>query len=253
MNRPSVWMYGGGRQSIRIATLIIGGFLPVPDVVCIADTGREKQSTWEYLKNHVQPALLNLPSPITVHVVSKLKYATVDLFGGKDKDSLLIPAFSNINGGLSKLSPFCSNEWKARVCDRWLKKEMGIKDWVSWIGFSVDEGKRWKPRKLSQGEDVYFPLVEGFPQTKQQCVDGVEAFGWPRPVHSACWMRPNQTDNEWLDNSPSDQAKAIEFDKEIRIKDPNAFVHRSCVPLSEVKFVRSNKPKDPCDSGLCMI
>ncbi len=240
-------MYGGGRQSVRIATLIIDGALPVPDIICIADTGREKQSTWDYLFQVVSPAMKHIKQ---IHVVPKSTYARVDLWGGKDKDSLLIPAFSNINGGLSKMSPFCSNEWKARVCDRWLKREMGVKDFVAWLGFSVDEKKRWE-RKLS--DDFYFPLVHGYPQTKQECVDGVVAFGWPQPVHSACWMCPNQSDNEWLDNSPEDQAKAIQFDKEIRLKDPNAFLHKSCLPLSEVKFVRTNKPKDPCDSGLCMI
>lgn len=247
---PSVWMYGGGRQSIRIATLIIQGKIPTPDVICIADTGREKQSTWDYLSNYVQPALKGIRE---VYVVSKEKYATVDLWGGADKDSLLIPAFSNINGGLSKLSPFCSNEWKARVCDRFLKKELRIKEFVSWIGFSVDEPLRYKPRKESNGDSVWFPLVEGVPQTKSQCVQGVMDFGWPSPVHSACWMCPNQTDNEWLDNSAADQSKAIEFDREIRLKDPNAFLHRSCKPLDQVTFVRTNKPKEPCESGLCML
>lgn len=247
----TVWMYGGGRQSIRIATLILDGLLPLPDIICIADTGREKQSTWDYLSKHVAPALRMMRK---VYIVPKSQYATVDLWGGKDGDSLLIPAFSNITGGLSKLSPFCSNEWKARVCDRWLKKKMGIKEWVSWIGFSVDEPKRFKPRKASQGDAVYFPLVDGYPQTKQECIDGVREFGWPTPVHSACWMCPNQTDNEWLDNSKSDQQKAIEFDREIRLKDPNAFLHRSCLPLEHVVFHRTDKPtKEPCESGLCML
>ncbi len=249
----SVWMYGGGRQSIRIATLILQHKLPVPDIICIADTGREKQSTWDYLERYVQPAFNIHHDYRLIHIVSKDKYATVDLWGGADGDSLLIPAFSNITGGLSKLSPFCSNEWKARVCDRWLKRDMGINDWVSWIGFSIDEPKRWKRRKASAGDSVYFPLVDGYPQGKQDCVDGVTAFGWPSPVHSACWMCPNQSDNEWLDNSPSDQAKAIQFDKEMRLKDPNAFLHSSCLPLDQVQFKRTEKPKDLCDSGLCMI
>lgn len=250
MTKPTVWMNGGGRQSIRIATLIIERKLPVPDIICIADTGREKKSTWDYLEGYVAPALKHIRD---VYIVKKEQYATVDLWGGKDKDSLLIPAFSNITGKLSKLEPFCSNEWKARVCDRWLKRDMGIKNWISWIGFSIDETKRWERRKASAGNSVYFPLVDVFPQTKQQCVEGVEAFGWPAPVHSACWMCPNQSDNEWLDNSPQDQAKAIEFDKQIRLKDPNVFLHKSCLPLEQVKFVRTNKPKDPCESGLCML
>lgn len=245
--KPTVWMYGGGRQSVRIATLILEGKLPKPDIACIADTGREKQRTWTYLQQFVQP---NFPMPI--HRVSKDKYATVDLYSGKEGDTLIIPAFTNINGGVSKLETFCSNEWKSRVCDRWLKRTMGIKEWVSWIGFSIDERRRWTAKRRSMGDSVWFPLVDGFPQGKLDCVQGVIDFGWPEPIHSACFMCPLQSDAEWLQNDPQDQRRAIKIDKEIREKDPNVFLHRSCKPLSEVTFT-SNQTEKECNSGLCFV
>jgi hypothetical protein len=53
----TVWSYGGGTQTAAIAVLILQGKLPKPDIAVMADTGREIQSTWDYLYTVVQPAL----------------------------------------------------------------------------------------------------------------------------------------------------------------------------------------------------
>lgn len=241
-------MYGGGRQSIATIVLIIQGKIPMPDIVCIADTGREKETTWNYLANYVMPAF-----PKKIHIIKKEDYATVDLYGGKDKDTLLIPAWTNQSGKIGKLETFCSNEWKARVCDRWLKKTMGIKEWQTWFGFSIDEPKRWKKRKELYGDKQKFHLVDTVPTTKQGCVDLVAEYGWPSPIHSACWMCPLQDDNDWLDNTPNDRMKALNFDEEIRKIDPHVFLHHSGKPLAEVELKRTSRTKEPCDSGLCMV
>lgn len=244
-------MYGGGRQTIAIIVLILQGRLPMPDHVVIADTGREKQGTWDYLNNIVQP---NFPKEI--YRIKKEEYATVDLFRHtKAGDSyLLIPAWTKgPNGEKGKLETYCSNEWKLRVCDRFIKNQLEIKDWVSWIGFSADEGKRFNSKRRSMGDDVYFPLVDGVPLTKQDCVDLVTSFGWPMPRHSACWMCPLQDDGNWLDNTAEDQAKAVELEKELRKSDPGLFLHPSLVPLGEVVFDKSKQVKETCDSGVCML
>ena len=177
------------------------------------------------------------------------------MYSGVDKDFLIIPAFTNQSGKVSKLETFCSNEWKARVCDRWLRKKVGIKKFIPWFGFSTDEPRRFNAKRRSMGDGVWFPLVDGVPQNKIECEAGVMVFGWPRPKHSACYHCPLQSDAEWLDNTPEDQAKAIQIDNEIRLRDPNVFLHRSCKPLSEVKFKMGidGVPKEPCDSGLCYL
>lgn len=221
--------------------------MPKPDYAIIADTEREKSTTWTYLKKWVQPAY-----PSTIHRIQKSDFATVDLWGGRDKDSLLIPAFTLPNG---KLETFCSNEWKARVCDRWLKRIAGVQKYQPWIGFSIDEPKRWKKRKELQGDAVYFPLVETVPTTKDECAQIVMDHGWPEPIHSACWMCPLQDDFDFYNNTPEDNEKAKEFDAQLRLKDPNVYIHRSMVPYSEVKLnpARHEKEPEPCDSGLCMV
>jgi len=249
-------MYGGGRQSVTIACLVIEGKLPIPDVTLIADTGREKETTWHYLETYVQPKY-----PTKIHRVKASDWATVDLYSGKNKDTLLIPAFTMQSGNLGKMPTFCSNEWKARVCDRFLKKELGIRDWVSWIGFSHDEQKRITPRRRSMGDSVWFPLSDGFPMTKADCAEyPVRVFGWPMPVHSACFMCPLQDENNWRQNTPADRQRAIAFDEEMRAKDPDAFLHRAAKPIAElyatdfqVQPDQKEEGRDACESGLCML
>jgi 3'-phosphoadenosine 5'-phosphosulfate sulfotransferase (PAPS reductase)/FAD synthetase len=55
--RSEVWSCGGGTQSVAIAALICQGRLPKPDVSVIADTGYEKQSTWDYYESVLKPNL----------------------------------------------------------------------------------------------------------------------------------------------------------------------------------------------------
>lgn len=248
---PSVLMYGGGRQTVAIIVLIVQGKLPKPDFIVIADTEREKQTTWDYLDKWVRPAL-----DIPIHRVKKSDFATVDLYRHTKAgdDYLLIPAFTKeANGGLGKLETYCSNEWKLRVCDRFLKKKIGIKDWISWIGYSADEPTRYNSKRRSMGDSVWFPLVDGLPTTKEECVKLVLKHGWSMPRHSACWMCPLQDDGNWLDNTPDDMEKAVILEQQMQRRDPNVFLHRSLVPINQVKFDKTKQAKEPCDSGVCMI
>jgi len=47
MNKPGVWSYGGGTQSIAIALLVVMVKLPKPDLIVTADTSFEASETWE--------------------------------------------------------------------------------------------------------------------------------------------------------------------------------------------------------------
>ena len=52
-----IWSYGGGKQSAAIAALILQDRLPKPDLIVMADTGRERSSTWRYLDGVIGPSL----------------------------------------------------------------------------------------------------------------------------------------------------------------------------------------------------
>jgi len=252
-NRIQVWSSGGGTQSTAIAVLICMGELK-PDVAVIVDTEREASETWEYLDKWVMPTLANVG--ITLHRVPKSQFATVDLWGGKNKDDLLIPAFTDESGEIGKLSTYCSGEWKKRVVRRFLNTLYPKGTLFNqWIGFSLDEPERlfqetgkWEPR---------FPLFEKR-MRRGDCIELVKRFGWPAPPRSSCWMCPNRSHAEWMHlkkNAPEDWQKAIAFEEEIRKRDDAVWLTRSGKPLSELP----DAPDQPdlftgrCGSGQCFV
>jgi hypothetical protein len=236
----NVWSCGGGVQSIAIAALIVQGRLPKPDYSVIADTGYERSSTWEYMEF--------LQTQIHVDIVKASEYATVGLWGGKEKNTLLVPAFSDINGP-SKLPNFCSNEWKQRVIDRWLRGK-GVKQYRKWLGFSTDEARRAKDF------DAYYPLIE-LGMSRDACMALIGRMGWPSPPRSSCWMCPNHSAQEWREIKESkDWASVVAFEKAIQRKDRNAWLTKEMIPIEEVDFSERNADlfaDSGCESGQCFV
>lgn len=240
-----VWSYGGGTQSVAMAVMILKGLLPRPDVIVMADTGREKQETWDYLSSVVRPAGFDVQ-------IAPHSLATVDLYG--TNGDLLIPAFTRQNGSVGKMPTFCSNEWKARVIQRWLRQQ-NINDCDVWLGMSTDEMERMKYSGLNWYRHVY-PLVEIVPTSRHQCYSLVVNHGWPPPPKSSCWHCPNRSPFGWRemrDNSPADFQKAVNLEIDMQQKDPNVYLHELGKPLSEAvnESSRQSDMFDGCDSGYC--
>jgi hypothetical protein len=236
-----VWSFGGGVQSVAIGALILQGRLPMPDFAVIADTGYERSSTWEYLR------LMQAKLPI--QRVSASDFATVGLWGGKGKDTLLIPAFSDFHGTPAKLSGYCSNEWKTRVIDRWLKQQ-GVKTYRRWLGFSTDELKRAKDHS------AHFPLIE-LGMSRNDCLALIDSMGWPLPPRSSCYMCPNHGDEEWREIQTSeDWPLVVAFDEAIRKRDPNLWLTRRMTPIKDEDFSDPNGDlfrDSGCESGVCFV
>lgn len=239
-------------QSTAIAALIVHGKIPKPDLAVIADTGREMSTTWDYLNKITIPALASVG--VVLHRVRKNKYSTVDLYSGKAKNKLLIPAFTTFSGEMSKLPTYCSSEWKLRVIQRWATKEHQVKAATLWMGMSVDELRRVK---LPLGKwEKHYPLVQ-LKLTRQNCIDLVQLVGWPTPPRSSCYMCPNHREEEWewqQRNAPKDFQQAIKFEKYVQKKDPTIYLHSSGTPLSQVKFDSSEEVMSgACSTGLCFV
>jgi len=252
MARIQLWSSGGGVQSAAIAALIVSGAIEPPDLAAIADTGREQSTTWSYMDQVTAPALASVG--VKLHRVPAADFATVDLYGGKDGESLLIPAFTDQSGEIGKLPAYCSNEWKRRVVRRWATQQ-GVEAADIWLGISTDEMQRLS---FSQGKWHHrFPLVEQR-MNRHECELLCERMGWPKPPRSSCWMCPNHTQEEWRDirdNKPGDWQAAIVFDRAIRLRDPHAFVHSDCVPLDRADLDDRNGVMfgHGCSSGHCFV
>ena len=230
--RLQTWSCGGGTQSAAIAALIVQGRLPKPDLAAIVDTEREKTSTWEYYDAVLKPELGKVG--VTLHRVPKSDFATVDLY--RDGEALLLPVFTTQGGAPGKLPTYCANEWKRRVHQRWLRAQ-GVTKCDVWIGISVDEMRRMR----FSSEPWYrhqYPLID-LRLRRSDCLRIVREVGWPAPPRSACWMCSNMGNAEWREmktNHPADFAKACALEVELRQKDPYAWLHESCRPLTEVDF-----------------
>jgi hypothetical protein len=249
---PQVWSCGGGTQSAAIAALIIQGRLPKPDIAVMVDTMRERTSTWSYVYSVLIPQLATVG--VTLEIVSKDKYATVDLWGGADGNTLLIPAFTNQNGRIGKLSTFCSTEWKVRVRRRWLRDQHGIRKAVTWLGISVDEQNRVRTEP-----NTIYPLIHDVPMRRAGCIILAREMGWPEPPKSTCWMCPNQRNVQWAEMKrvyPEDFARACALERQIQERDPHAWLHESCRPLAEVEFDSQQEmftTDRSCKTGHCFV
>jgi len=259
-----VFSSGGGTQSACITALIVQGRLPKPDFFVIADTGRERGTTWEYLKTVIRPAMEAIG--VEVHRIGP-EWKSVPAHGrdwqSHNENTILLPAFTNQSGEVGKLSGFCSNKWKVEVVNRYLSQKFGLtrSQFRKWIGFSIDEWRR--VQRMMTGEEyrkglIRFPLVE-LMFKRRMAIQEVERMGWPTPPRSRCYDCPNQQDDEWLEvqvNAPEEFALAVERDREIRLVDPFAWLHRSCTPLDQVDFSPEPTLFDSgnyCSSGVCFV
>lgn len=243
------WSYGGGVQSVAIGVLIRQGALPVPDLAVIADTSRECRSTWDYLREHMQPYLdpVGLKIQIAPHTL-----AGRDLYG---PDGLtLMPAWT----AEGRKASFCAGHWKRDVVERWLRLQ-GVTECDQWIGYSFDEQRRMTGDHRPWCH-VRFPLIEKR-VTRAACARLIEAAGLPMPRKSRCWMCPHQTPEEWLEvkASPDEFAAAVAVEKAINANDPaqtGLYLYRGRVPLELADFARDHDESipplfRPCEGMSC--
>lgn len=253
--RVALWSCGGGRQSAGIAAMIVQGRLPKPDHVCMAALEWEKRTTFAYVDQYVRPAMRSLGVPFAY--VPREKYATKGFWGGAGGDSLLLPAWTNLSGTDSQMDEFCSGEWKREVIARWAAEQPGWKERGvdMWIGISWDERHRRRNARRKWLRPVY-PLLDMMPKCVpvNACLDAVEEVGWPPPPRSRCTHCPNQSDAEWAELTPAEFAAVCDLEDEWRKTDPNAFAHKTMIPLRQVAL----NPKENgggmfggCSSGMC--
>lgn len=238
--RADVWSFGGGVQSYGILALIQLGELPKPELVVMADTGRERSAVWDYLEEIGRPMFERLGLPF---VVVGHEWATVDLCGSNN--DLLIPAYSQS----SKLPTFCSNEWKRRPFMRYLRSVgYGPERPVNvWLGMSLDEVDRVKKSDVEWAAN-YYPLLFGGSRRyyRADCIAAIQRVGWPVPPKSACWMCPNRDVSTWREmaaDGSGDIGRAIQLEQEIRQnpKFTDVTFHRSRVPLADIDFTAAEE------------
>lgn len=252
-DRVQLWSCGGGRQSAGIAALIVEGKLPRPDHACMVALEWEVRSVWPYVNRYIRPALADLGVPFTA--IPRARYATRDFWGGRDGRSILLPVYSNQSGEASKLTEYCSGEWKREVALRWAAEQDGWKarGVVNWVGISADEKNRRRGPRRRWFQPSY-PLLDVRRATVSECLAAVERVGWPEPPRSRCRHCPNQSDREWAELTPEEFEEACRLEDELRLIDRHAFFHKQLIPLRDVTLDVTDDNGGlfgGCTSGAC--
>lgn len=260
---------GAGVQSSAMALMAaLGEITPMPLCAVFADTQAEPASVYEWLD------WLRKELPFPVHRVTRgsLREQALRVRTSEAGNKYLkhgIPVF--VDDGSGKVGTFmrhCTLDFKIEVITRKLaeiRRAMGKRHVVQWVGISWEEKHRMKLSRLSYITNTW-PLVERH-ITRQKCLEWMREHGFPEPPRSACDMCPYHSDKEWKrlrDDEPQAFQNAVEF--ETRYQDSwrqvdqmrgVPYLHRSLVPLSEVNFDQQNNGQidlfgNECE-GLCGV
>jgi hypothetical protein len=246
---------------------------PAPDCAIFADTQWEPAAVYEHLAWLRSPNVL----PFPVHIVT----------AGSIRES--IRKRENTTGGRFAAIPWhtvnpdgsiglgrrqCSSEYKLEPIMRGIRRLLGkgMHDRIPpgsvnvLIGISLDEAHRMKPARQAYMVNRW-PLVEQ-EVTREDCLDWLEANGYPRPPKSACIGCPfhgrhNDYWREMRDHRPDEWADAVEADRELRSGAyvvsglrATCYMHPDRVPLDQVELGAGDRHLDgfgnECE-GLCGV
>lgn len=194
-----------------------------PDLILFADTGDEKQDTYDYL-----PVINAWLDSVDFPQVTVVKNARPKSGDKSLSDSCLrlgtLPALAY---GMHQ----CSLVWKRDPQHKFIKAwQPAIDAWASGdlvttcIGYDAgprDSLRKYKAEgKESPGFRNRFPLIE-WNWNREECKRQIQNVGLPVPIKSACFHCPasKKTEIIWLrENSPAQYAKAILLEETARAK-----------------------------------
>lgn len=272
-NKPyRVLSWGCGLQSTTLAVMSALGEIDQLDAVLTADTGWERQVTYE-----IRDWYIDWLRERGMHVeVIQTGDIRVDAVG----KSTHMPFWTDSGGPLQR---HCTRELKIRPIKRRIRELLGYDASKPphppagvvevWMGITVDE---WTRAKRSRVKFIRhrWPLLE-LRMDREDCADWLKAHGLPIPPKSACVCCPYRRASEWIEmreQAPGEFQAAIDFDEANR-NNPLAehgastadelYIWRESEPLATANLERAaakerrinahQLPMFACESGYCGI
>lgn len=261
---------GAGVQSSTMALMAAHGEItPMPTCAIFADTGWEPKAVYHWLE------WLKESLPFPLHTVSaghirrdQIKARVRGKKQGGERCPSL-PYFTRIEGQIKegRVTRQCTSEYKIEPIEKFMRQKLlGLEPRqrapkepviTQWRGISADEASRMRPSR-EKWMTVRYPLAMEHGMTRNDCLKWMAKRLYPQPPRSACIGCPFHSDYEWLamkQDRPDEFADAVEFDAAVRKADGmrgETFLHRSCIPLGEIKFAENVNRKlgDLLGSGL---
>lgn len=235
---------GAGVQSSCLALMAAKGEIgPMPDAAIFADTQAEPASVYEWLD------WLEKQLPYPVERVTKGSLTEESLrvrTSGKTGETYLshnVPAYTvNSDGSAGNYRRQCTDKHKLGPLTKAADRLRNGEDATVWIGISWDEIQRMR-ESSRKGITHRWPLLE-MRMRRHQCIEWMDANGYPKPPRSACSYCPYHSNAEWRRlkaEEPQAWLDALDYEKRLQetaAKVPRLdgvpYLHPSRVPLSEV-------------------
>lgn len=232
---------GAGVQSSTLALMIAHGEIEPVEAAIFADTGWEPRKVYEWLDWLEK----QLPFPVYRVHHRNLREDTLRRSVVKERIAAIPWHMRMPNGDRAMGRRQCTMEYKIQPLTKKTRELIGLVPrqrakgllCEMLIGISTDEAMRMKPAKEAWKKHRW-PLIE-LGMSRNDCLRWMERKGYPLPPKSSCIGCPFHNDDEWraIKSDPVAWADAIEVDAAIRSQPGikgQQFMHRSCVPLSEV-------------------
>ena len=264
---------GAGVQSTVMALMADQGYekFPKPDFAIFADTGWEPKAVYDHLG----------------WLETQLSYPVIRVSAGNIKEDILrgvnpegrkfidIPVFVVKSDGKHYVGTRqCTKLYKIRPIQRYLRERLGFRSGEPapndqqvdmWMGLSIDEASRVKPSDKKWITNVY-PLLNRDLSRAQLYAWFKERYPDRHLPKSACIGCPYHSDQKWAEmkeHDPESFQDAVNVEWAMQnvpqsrgALSGTAFLHRSRVPLGQVKFDESlteaEAMQQECE-GLCGI
>lgn len=272
MKQYNIVSFGSGMQSTvmyRMGCLEL--IKPKPDFAIFADTGWERDGTYENLKICQE---FGEKHGVPIHVVKRgnIRKETLDT----SQASGSMPFFvKKEDGKAGMLNRQCTDLYKLKPIRDFVKEKIKPNrknPVVMWIGISTDEALRMKKSNV-QYQILRYPLAMELRMSRQDCINWLKDNNFHVPVRSACIGCPFHDEREWNNLTESEFKDACDFDETVRkqgISHPKLgngylknriYLDRSLIPLKERPFNTNTElqldlfeTKDTdCDEGGCFL
>jgi len=205
--------WGCGVQSTALGEMSAQGELDPLDAIITADTGWERQATYDardfYMKRWQDMGM-------KVEIVSG-----GDIRQQGAAEHIHIPFWTSGGGPMRRK---CTRHFKLTPTKRRFRELMGYhatnhphpppNSCEVWLGISLDEWTRAKPSRIKFMTSRW-PLLEGRID-RQDCKDYLANLGLPIPPKSACVCCPFRNASEWItirEEAPEEFLAAVRFDE----------------------------------------
>jgi hypothetical protein len=247
---------GAGVQSTTIALMMAKGEIEPVQHAIFADTQWEPAAVYKHLDWLCEPG--RLPFPVHIVTAGSLRQNIRDRRNTSGGRYAAIPwHIVNPDGSQSIGRRQCSSEYKLEPIMRKIRDLLGVSrhgyiakgavDVV--LGISRDEVHRCRESRQAYMNNVY-PLVDRGLR-RYDCLLWLKRNGYPEPPKSACIGCPYTDNARWRERRliPAEWEDAVLADRELRSGHATAmrgaeYMHRSCVPLSEVDFDQDDRQMD---------